>query len=82
MKEQIVETIFLFSIAILQQMNEEKKKRKKEKYDKRWWEISENKYKKIYEKETREEEKELLIYDIRRSHRKEFKCTNFNEALY
>ena len=59
-----------------------KKKKKEKKYDKCWWEISENEYEKIYEKEIREEERELSIYDVWRSRREEFKYANFSEALH
>ena len=79
-KEWAVETISLFDIVTLQQMNEEKKEKKE--YDKCWWKIDENKYERTCEEEIREEKQELSIYDIRRSCREEFKCTNFSKALH
>ena len=59
-----------------------RKEKKEKEYDECWWKISENKYKKIYEKEIREKKRELSIYDVRRSCREEFKCTNFSEILH
>ena len=59
-----------------------KEKREEEEYNKCWWEISEDEYKRTYEEKIREEEKEFLICDVRKSRRKEFKCTSFSEVLH
>ena len=62
--------------------NKWRKERKEKEYDKCWWKIDEDEYEKTRKKEIEEEERELLIYNVRRSRREEFKCTNFNETLH
>ena len=62
-------------------VNEWRKKKEKE-YNKCWWEISEDEYKKTHEEKIREEEREFLICDVREFRCEEFKCASFSEASH